>query len=467
MTAMSDINGILNIGRTSLMTHKKAIEVTSNNIANVNTPGYSRQRVHFSSTGTLSPQSGFYAGSGVTIGGIDRVHDRYLDVQISNENDQLGRWEARQNAMQRVEILFNELSGTGLNDAMSQFWNAWQDLANNPSGSSERSLLTNKAESLAITFNNLKKDLNQIRNDTASKIESELGRINQISRQIAGLNEKIVNGEAVGDPVHELQDERDLLISDLSEMIDINSFENANGSLNVSLKSGLSLVNNLRSYELGTQPNAVPGGTDDVVWLDAGGNGTVITDRIMGGKLKGLIEVRDEVIPGYLGQLDDLAGEMISSVNGIHASGYGLDGSQNDFFTGTSAGDIALNEVVAGDPDKIAAAGPTDGLPGGNGNAIAMAELQHNLTMNGNRNTFSEFYNALVGDVGRAVEDADTQVEHQSTMLQHLGSYRESVSGVSLDEEMINLMNYQSAYEAAAKLIQTADELLQTVIDMF
>jgi flagellar hook-associated protein 1 FlgK len=463
---MTDINGILNIGRTSLMAHQKAIEVTSNNIANVNTPGYTRQRVNFSMIGSQSPISGTMTGSGVTVSDIDRVYDRFLAVQFTNENNQLGRWRARQGGLERIESVFSELSDTGLNRAMTEFWNAWQDLANNPAGVSERALLLNKAENLADIFNSLAEDLQRIGDETGSRIDDELEQINQLGSQIADLNHKIIDAEAVGKTVNTLKDKRELLISELAEKIDINSFENSNGSVSVVMKNGLPLVDGLRVHALNSQENPAPGGNADIVWMDSDGNPTVISDRIYGGALKGWIEIRDEVLPDYLGQLNDLAGEMINAVNGIHRSGFGLDGSQNDFFSGSSAQDISLNDILADTPDKIAAAGPADGLPGGNGSAIAIAGLQQALTMNSNRSTFSEFYDSLVSDVGRGLQNAKARADHQTDMVQHLESYRESVSGVSLDEEMINLMKFQTAYEAAAKLIQTADELLKTVIEM-
>ena len=196
-----------------------------------------------------------------------------------------------------------------------------------------------------------------------------------------------------------------------------------------------------------------------------------ITASISGGKLDGWLTARDVDIQNYLGQLDTLAQGLMQEVNSLHAAGYGLDGSTgNDFFTGSSAADIAVNPTIVNDANLIAAAADFDTIPGDkpgdNGNAIAIAALRETLTMSGGTATFGEYYGSLISDVGHGVQQAQSYHDHQSQMVLHLENYRESISGVSIDEEMVNLVKYQKAYQAAARLVNTAGEMMDTILNM-
>lgn len=579
---MAGIYGVLHVGKQALLTHQEALNVTAHNIANVNTPGYSRQRVVMETTTPITTGAG-QVGSGVTVSGIERVYDRYLNNQISNENETLGRWEAEKGGVERVEVVFNETSGYGLNAAMSEFWNGWQDLANNPSGHTERETLLAKGETLADNFQQSYNDLSAIRTELDNSISQTVGQINVKADQIADLNQKIVQIEANGDTANDYRDERDLALKELSLMIDITASEQNSGSVTVTLGDGENLVEGSTASDLSTMTNSA--GFRDVVWDSA--PTTSINSDISGGKLKGWLEVRDVTIPGYLENMENLvnsikgveatkvtataastlsggeyftlsspttdyyvwyekggagadptpggtgikvdildgdtaeqvaaktaavlaafgggavfdaptptgttltitnavAGAATDSadgdtgftlttltdgsngVNAIHRSGYGLDDSTgNDFFTGTLGGsDFGVASAISGDVNKIAASGTLAGVPGDNSNAIAIANLQNTLTMNSNTDTFDDYYNSVVSSVGREVQQASSRYDHQYSMVAYLGNYRESISGVSLDEEMLNMLQFESAYEAAAMLISKVDEMLQTLMGM-
>ncbi len=206
---MPDIYGILNVARGALLTQQRAIDVTGHNIANVNTPGYSRQRVNMQ-TNTPIPFSPGQMGTGVNAVEIQRIYDRFLGVQISNENQNLGRWEAQKGSIEKVEMILDETSGYGLSQAMSEFWNDWQDLANNPSGHTERTMLKTKSEILANTFNKTYSDLQQIQKDTDDSIKGTIQEINLITDQIADLNQQISEVEVTGQNANDLRDSRDL-----------------------------------------------------------------------------------------------------------------------------------------------------------------------------------------------------------------------------------------------------------------
>jgi flagellar hook-associated protein 1 FlgK len=461
---MTTIPGLLSIGSKALMAQQKGINVTGNNIANVNTPGYSRQRLNMSSDVPIMTGNGLM-GSGVKANKVERVYQRFLGVQINHETQSLGQWEAHKDALERVELIFNESGGYGLNQVMSEFWNAWQDLTNNPSGSVERTVLVAKSEMLTATFAKNYEDLQKIQRDMDWNIEGAVEEINRLSENMVDLNQKIIQVESGGHMANDYRDQRDLVLKELSELIDINSFEDANGGITVSVGRGQALVEGTHTYKLSTQANA--GGHQDVTWLDSSGNTVIISNNISKGKLKGWLDARDVDIENSLNKLDTLAQNLMTEVNGLHATGYGLDGSTgNDFFTGTaSAAGIQVNPLITNDTNLIAAAEGID-KPGDNGNAIAIANLQEALTMNGSTTTFGAYYDSMVSDAGLAVQQATSYYDHQSQMVLQVENYRESISGVSIDEETVNLIKYQKAYQAAAKLINTADEMMETILAM-
>ena len=461
---MTTIPGLLSIGSKALMAQQKGINVTGNNIANVNTPGYSRQRLNLSSDVPIMTGNGLM-GSGVTANKVERVYQRFLGVQINNETQSLGQWEAHKDALEKVELIFDESGGYGLNQVMSEFWNAWQDLTNNPSGSVERTVLVAKSEMLTATFSKNYEDLQKIQRDIDWNIEGAVEEINRLSENMVDLNQKIIQVESGGHMANDYRDQRDLVLKELSELIDINSFEDANGGVTVSVGSGQALVEGTHTYKLSTQANA--DGHQDVTWLDSSGNTVIISNNISKGKLKGWLDARDVDIDNSLNKLDTLAQNLMTEVNSLHATGYGIDGSTgNDFFTGTAlATGIQVNQLIANDTNLIAAAEGID-KPGDNGNAIAIANLQEALTMNGTTATFGAYYDSMVSDAGLAVQQATSYYDHQSQMVLQVENYRESISGISIDEEAVNLIKYQNAYQAAAKLITTADEMMETVLAM-
>ncbi len=289
--------------------------------------------------------------------------------------------------------------------------------------------------------------------------------INRLSQQLVDLNQKIISAEANTSVANDYRDSREQVLKELSEFIDINSFEDSFGAAHVLLSSGQPLVGGGQSWQLSTQINA--SGLKDVVWLDPSGTPTVITGDIDAGKLKGYLKVRDEVITDDMNRLDTLAQTLMTDVNTLHQAGFALDGSAGEvFFNGLGASDVALNSNIAANSDLIAAAADVATIPGDNRQAIAIADLQYQLRMTGNTTTYNDYYSALIRDTGNEVLQSDAYYHHQSDMMAQLESRRESISGVSLDEEMINLIKFQNAYTAAAKMISTADEMMQTVMQM-
>jgi flagellar hook-associated protein 1 FlgK len=462
---MSNIYGLLSIGQSALLTQQKAIDITGNNIANVNTPGYSRQRLNIQQNSPVR-MDGQTMSTGVTADtGIQRFYDQFLGAQLNGENENLGRWEAQKQALERAELMFDDSESSGLSSAMSGFWNAWQDMSNNPSGVAERTSLISAGQYLATTFNQTYNNLRDLQGDIDTHVTNIVSDINDMTDRIAELNRKVNQVEVTGHNANDFRDERDQLVLELSKLIDIQSFEDGDGNINVSVGSGKPLVDGTATWDLTTADN---GGVQDVFWQASDGSTINITGQITSGELKGWIYSRDTSIDDYLTRLDTLAASMVSEVNTLHAAGTTLDSVTTtgvNFFTGTGAVNMAVNSAIEGNSDLIAAAGAGEGLPDGNSTAIAIANLQTTATMPGS-STFDAYYNSLVGKVGADVQSADFNQNHQKTMVANLKEYRQEVSGVSLDEEMVNLIQFQQAYSAAAKLITTADEMVDTLLSM-
>jgi flagellar hook-associated protein 1 FlgK len=461
---VANIIGLLDLGKSALRTHQSALHVTGQNIANVNTPGYSRQRAILQTNPPLSETPG-QLGTGVSAAAFQRIVDPFVAGHIRGEQQALGQWQARRSALERAEMVFDDTRGYALSDAMNQFWNAWQDLSNRPEGTVERVALLSRSEYLAETIHRMAADLSRQQVDLDQQIAGLITSVNEKLEQVHGLNREIGAIEAGPQNANDLRDRRDQILAELSQSIAIDTFEDPQGRVTVFTGNGRPLVDPGGIRQMGTQPGA--GGRLDVVWIGADGTAVDITNEIGGGRIRGWLDVRDTFLEDYRQRLDDLAGGLISEVNGRHAGGFDLNADPGeDFFSGTGAMDISVNPVLLSDADRVAAAASPTGVPGDGANAVAIAGLQQAFIMNGGTTTAADFYQALVTDVGTAVQTAGNRAEHHDLVSRSLNSYRESISGVSLDEEMLNLVKFQHAFEAAAKLVTTVDEMFSTVMDM-
>jgi flagellar hook-associated protein 1 len=460
---MTNLLGVLSVGTSALLAQQRAINVTGNNIANVNTPGYSRQVLNLQ-TGTPTESPIGTVAFGVNATDVERVYDRFLGVQLDTETSGLGRWQAQQGMLDRVEVVFDESGGYGLNQALTEFWNGWQDLSMNPSGTVERTVLAGDAQNLADAIRGKTADLEQIRKDIDTALTGGVADVNRLTTQIADLNRKIASIETTGGTANDYRDTRDQSLKELSEIITISSYEDSQGQTVVSTGSGRTLVESGNTWALTTRVNAQ--GRAQIVWPDAAG-GSDITAEISGGRMGGWLQARDVKIDAYQTRLDDLAQGLITAVNTLHTAGYDLNGDAGTaFFTGSGAADMGVNAAILSDLDLIAASETAAGAPGNAGNAIAIHALRNDLTMQGGTATFDAAAGTLVSLVGSDVAEAKTYAAHQADMTSYLQSYRDSVSGVALDEEMVNLVKFQAAYNAAAKMISMADDMLDTLLGM-
>ncbi|MCX5829441.1 MAG: flagellar hook-associated protein FlgK [Deltaproteobacteria bacterium] len=456
------LSGLLQVSRNALASYQMAIDVTGGNIANVSTPGYSRQRPVIRATGDVQGGATNTQMS-VEVTKVERFFDSYLEVQIVDQQQKAGYSETESSSLGRIETIFNETKGAGLNDVMGRFWGAWDDLANNPGGQVERDALVSVSEELATRFNTMATDLGDIQQDANLTIKDTISEINKLTSNIADLNKAITERGNISGESNRLLDERSESLKSLSNLIDLNYVVDSNGSLNVFLPNGKQIVVGNLASELDFRD-------EHVVFKQLP---TESMDQILSqgdkGKLAALLNVRDDSIPGYQDKLDDLAKEIITQVNKLHKEGYdGYQNTGNDFFIPAGSENIAKNMAVKNeiidDANRIAASAV---VSSGNGEiALNVSALKDQLLMNSDTATLGSYYGSMVGQIGRDVADANSNAEHQDTILTQLVSHRDSVSGVSVDEEMMNIIKYQMGYNAAGRLCQTVNELLDTLMNI-
>ena len=566
---MSGLYGILDMCKWSTLAQQANIEVIGHNIANVNTPGYSRQNVVLNAAPSITTAIG-QMGTGVRAVAVQREHDKFVNAQINFEKQILGNWHAQDYSFQRIEGIFNEFSEYGLGSAMNEFWNAWQSLADNPSGQAERVGLISIAETMARDFNKMYEDLHALQVDTNSSIRGAVDNINALVDQIVELNEKISQIEVGQDIANDFRDQRESLLDELAEKIGFSYVEDDAGQVSIFLENGHPLVQPGRGWHLAVEVNATNNNFYDVGWGDGTGSLTDITDNITRGELGGLLEIRDRIVPSYIGKVDKLAAGIINEMNKLHYYGYGLDGStENNFFnplsvstnisddntgsasinvgtvydnsvltlddyeirftgaatfeiynvtdgtqimdaringvvdndgsfaytngndiefegirvvitdgaigltsgdiftvdsTGDAAKNMMLNPDIVNDVNKIATS--EDGSGNDNLNALAIAGLRNGNYMSNNTTSFDGYYSGLIGEIGVDAQNASRSFLYKQTMVEQLTSRRESISGVNLDEEMANLIRYQQAFTASARMITLVDEMMDELLNL-
>jgi flagellar hook-associated protein 1 len=459
---MSGIYQILNTAKDAFLASQISMEVTSSNIANASTPGYVRQRAVLAakSPGEIAENA---TQSGVEVTTIERLYDRFIEFQMVGQSSQVGDASIRKETFDRIEAIFNETDGGGLNDMMNQFWSAWEDLSANPTGQVERTALANAAGNLATMFREYAGELYSVQTDLNAQIDATVTQLNGYLSDLADLNDKIIEGVSGGVNVNNLLDQRSELLKKTAGLIDIQYVEETGGAVNVLTVDGRALVQGNSSWQLAVQNNGA--GLYNVVYAD---NPTVpINDAIGGGKLSGMLGMRDTTVAGYLAELDDLAETLVNAVNAQHVSGYdnyrNVGGSFFEPLGITGARGMQVAAAILDDPNRIAAAVT---LSADGDNARAISGIKDQALMSGSLSTLGDFYAALVGQIGQDVAEAQRTATHETSVMTQMTNAQEQRSGVSTDEEMMNLIKFQMGYAAAAKLAGAADELLQTLLDM-
>jgi flagellar hook-associated protein 1 FlgK len=464
---MLGLFGTLDAGSQSLSVQEEAMEVTGQNLANVNNAAYSRQQLVIQAATPLQTPIG-QEGTGVEATGISQARDSLLDGQIQSENSVSGSLSAQQQALQNAETSLNEQIGntstgtsspSGLTADLASLFSSFQSLSTDPTDLSQRQSLVASAQQLSTQFNQVSSQLGSVNDQLNQSIQSGVTSSNQDLAQIASLNQQIVQAQAEGGSANDLVDEREQAIEDLANYANITATAQSNGAVNiniggVTMVSGETATDSLETYDAG-------GGQ---LLIKAQNAGTPLT--LSSGSIEGSITTRDGALATLQTSVNTLASQLITQVNGIYSSGYDLNGNTGaDFFTGTDASDIGVNSALVNDPGQIQASG-TAGATGDNTVVLALAQLANNNISGLNNQTFSQSWAQTVGNLGSTISAVNEQVNNSSSATQMLTSQRDSVEGVSIDQEMTNLMQYQKSYEASAQLITTLNEMLQTLVDM-
>ena len=455
------ISSLLSTARDSLIAHQLAIDITGANIANVDTPGYSQQRAEFKSVGSVNILANS-AQVGVNINRIARIYDSYTDAQVIAQQQNSGYSEAMLQGLQNIEVIVDDTNGGGLDDELNNFWAAWENLSQNPGGEIERSALYSASESLVNTIAYNQQNLKDLNTEFNDSITAVVSQINDKISEITDLNSRIVSaGEDRGDN-NDLLDKRNEALKELSAMIDINYYENADGSINVYMSNGQPLLQSSMGHNLSTKLNAK--GHMDIYSTDV--TDEIQNNAITKGKLGALIELQNDTVPKYLDNLNQFASTLAKRVNELHESGY--DSYKNtgaDFFEvsnpDNAAGTIKISAAINDDTNRIAA---STSVTGDGENASMIAAIQKELLMDKNTATLNSFISSISGQIGHQVSTAKTYDDHQTIIMNHLTNQRDAISGVSIDEEMINLTKYQMGYTAAAKLCNTVNSLLDELM---
>ncbi|MEW4285756.1 flagellar hook-associated protein FlgK [Priestia koreensis] len=522
----------LEVAKRGMSTQQAALYTTGQNIANANTPGYSRQRVNFEQTEPYPapsmnrPEIPGQMGTGVKAGSIQRVRENFLDLQYRDEQNKVGYWSARSDALTKMEDILKEPSDSGLAKTMDDFWKGLQTLSTNPENSGARSVVLSNGKAVTETFHYLNDSLTALQKDLSNQTSVTVKEVNSLAQQIASINKQISEIEPHGYLPNDLYDERDRLVDQLTELVNVkvemtpsttgtsNALKIAEGIANIKLvgADGQELKDgsgNPIYLVKGDQPSTVSftggssstggsvldvppedGVTDMVITDSTGATSTIsFKDELGSGKLRGLIESfgykeKDAttgaygetkgIYPEMLDKLDQLAYTFATMFNDVHKQGYQLNSDQpgGDFFSGLGAdyhGAAKAIDVALTDGSQIAAS--TEKNTAGNGlNAIKLAGVRStSLTSTSptpiKTGTVSSFYEAMIGQLGVEGQQASRMLGNADTLRQSVDGRRQSVSAVSLDEEMTNMIQFQHAYNAAARNITVVDEMLDKIIN--
>jgi flagellar hook-associated protein 1 len=459
----------LSIAARAMQAQQEAIQTTSHNVANVATPGYSRQQAVLSASAPVL-EGRLLLGNGVSVTTVRNVVDRFAETELLSRNAALGYADARSRALSGMQDAFPP-SG-GVMSALDAFFNAWSALSNNPGGQAERVAVVNAANNLSSQFSQTRSLLVESQYNLDKDLNAAVGTMNSLLTQVADFNGQIAAAEASGQPANDLRDQRQLLLQDVSRLTGATIIGGEDGQQATVLLGGLVLVSGDRAATVNADTVGVSG-FRTVSYTSPNGGLTFDASALFSqGEIGGILAMRDTEVPNMLGRLDQLAKTVVDQVNAQHTAGFDLNGAPGvNFFNpiGAVAGAanaMQVNAAVAADPSLIAAAQAAAGAPGDNRNALAIAGLQNGVFAALGNKSPQDYYLALVQDVGSEAESADNQVNFQQSLLSQAQARRDSLSGVSLEEEMTKLILFQRAFEASSVLVRTGDEMYQTILAM-
>jgi flagellar hook-associated protein 1 FlgK len=456
LAAMGGLNTSLLIGMQALEVSEGALNATSNNIANSNTPGYTREVPEISET-PETVSGGTVTGGGVSLDGLQSVRDELLNLQIQQQTSAQSGADTESSALEQIQTNFAS-TGNDIASTFSAFSSSLAQLSASPSSTAAQDGVITSGQNLAESFNTTANSLTTEQSAMNTQVTQTVAQINSLTQQIAQLNGQVSQLTAAGQDGGTVEDQRDELVQQLSQLTGVSVTQSSDGET-ITTGNGTPLVMGGQSFSLQTTTGS--DGMQHV--LDS--NGTDITTTIQGGQLGGSIQIRDQVIPSYLTQLNTLASQFASAFNAAQAEGYDSNGNAGQSFfsvPASGAGAAAGITVSITDPSQIASS--SDGTAGSNGNVANLSAALTNALPSGQ--TPSQAYANLVFQVGNDASNSSSQSTAIGQNILQLTNQQSSVSGVSIDEETTNLIRYQTAYEAAARIVSTIQQLGTVTLDM-
>lgn len=485
------MSNILNIGATGLAAAKKSLQTTGHNIANVNTEGYSRQRV---SQHTNAPvfRGGVVTGTGVRVTGVHRIHDQFLAQRILDSNTEKNYYENLHDQLSQVENVFNEIETEGLTFVVNKFFNSFRELANQPENDVIRSVVRDNAQLVVKDFRRIHETLDGLSHDIDKGLEQEVHNMNSLMANIAYLNKKITSIEAVQDETGDFRDQRDLALKELSKSFKLSTYTEDDGSFVVQAHGIGTIINGAHYQELGARAtsskenSSEKDGSYEIYFASRPAKN--ITSSFKSGRVASFLRARNIDVEGLKDKVNTLAYNMANLVNAIHRRGYTSNKAADNIQAKAGQGNVIgqntgvnlfkvpinekeaaayldLSDEVKSDPNNIATA-LEPGKPADNRIAAAIAKLQHERVMEDGASTIEEFYLKSVGKIGVEVGKAEFDKRQAEAMLKQGETLRDRISGVSIDEEAANLVKFQKAFEASAKVMQTANDMFNTVLSI-
>ena len=465
----------LNIGEQALYTTRQGVDTASHNIANANVEGYSRQRINVRSR---DPQwtRGVVIGAGAYIKDITRSHNQFVEKQINRAQQVSGEANGRFEALKTLETIFSPELSAGVSDEITNFFNSMQELSLSPDDIAIRTAVRENAKNVVGAFKRVDSEIRQRRLDLNDIVVQECAEINSRLQGVSKLNLQIQEIEVTpGAFANDLRDQRDLLMRELTDKVRINYYEDEYGNFCVRGPEDIILVDRGYVGEFNVKANSKNDGFADLLITDAdGGHQRNVTRKLDGGRLKGLIDVRDNICSDLVNKNNEMASKFVGRINDIHNRGFGINGFEEstgrDFFKpiesfATAARDLDISDDITETTDAISLAG-TPLASGDNIVANELLSLKHEKMMDGGRTNLVEYYANYVGNLGIEINRTSHVKEANDLVVNDLQSQRDAVSGVSLDEEAVSLMKWQSNFTASSKVITTVDEMLDTVLNL-
>lgn len=476
----------IEVARRALFAQQRAMDVASHNIANANDPAYSRQRAEMEATAPYAPPGTAPAGvagqvgTGVWVKAIQRLRDEYLDARIRGQGQLSAYWQVQRDTFEQIEKIFNEPSDQGIRVALDQFWQALQDLSVTPDSMAVRETVVQRGKLLADAIGTVFRQLEALRADLDTSLGLKVDRLNTLAQDLARLNKQIAQVQASGQRPNDLLDRRDAILEEMARLAAVNvTFRTtAGGAQQVAVSiGGLALVDGENAHRLvmsGIGPER------EVHWESTSGPKVSFT----GGEIGAILDLRGTIgagpgsatgaVPELMKALDDWTQALAGEFNAAHGKGYDLSGQQGGpFFSlvdsdgdGWVADSLSVESAIMANPALIAAAGSSSAGAGDGSGALALAAVLKSQPLTGIGNvTLPDYFASLVGRIGVQTQQAQTMADNQQLVLDQLEGLRQSISGVSLDEEMADLIRFEHAYGAAARAMTAMDEVLDTLIN--